>query len=332
MTAKVVYFNIDGDLDYERELLAEWGVADQIELIEVKAPDNAEDTFVTALTEAEADGVVVEYYELGGAAMDRLPNLKVASVQAIGYSNIDADAAAARQIAVTNAPGFCSEDVALHTVGMLIDVVRKISFLDRSVRAGKWDPLLGPMPHRITGKKVGLVFFGSIPKLMVPMLKAIGLDVLAWAPTKTTEYLAEFGVTKVETLDELLTQSDFVSMHTPLNPQTKQLMGAAQFAMMKPTAVFINGARGAVVDEPALVAALRDGTIAAAAIDVIADEDNETSELFELENVVITPHAAFVSVESLNSAKEIALRQQVQYLVEGRLPENTVNAVTEVRR
>lgn len=330
MASKVVYFNIDGDLDYERELLAKWGVADQLELVEAKTQDNAPATFIEAV--GDADAVVVEYFELTGEVIAALPNLKVASVQAIGYSNIDAAAASTHNVAVTNSPGFCSEDVALHTVGMLIDVVRKISFLDRTVRAGKWNPLLGVMPQRITGKKIGLIFFGSIPKLMVPMLTAIGLEVLVWAPTKTAEYLAEYGVTKVETLEELLVESDFVSMHTPLMPQTRHLLSTAEFELMKPTAVVINTARGAVIDEVALVAALRTGQIAAAAIDVIEDEDNETSELFELENVVITPHAAFVSEQSLNSAKEIALTQLVQYLVKAERPTNLVNEIAEVRR
>jgi D-3-phosphoglycerate dehydrogenase / 2-oxoglutarate reductase len=330
MAGTVVYFNIDGDLDYEHKLLAEWGMADQIELVEVKAGDNAPETFIEAV--GDADGVVVEYFELTGDVIAQLPKLKVASVQAIGYSNIDVTAATAHNVAVTNSPGFCSEDVALHTVGMLIDVVRKISFLDRSVRAGMWNPLLGAMPQRITGKKIGLVFFGSIPQLMVPMLKAIGLDVLVWAPTKTAEYLAEFGVAKVETLAELLAESDFVSMHTPLMAETRHLLSTAEFDLMKPTAVLINAARGAVIDEAALVAALRSGQIAGAAIDVIEDEDNETSELFEFDNVVITPHAAFVSQQALESAKEIALTQLVQYLVKGERPTNLVNTAIEIVR
>jgi D-3-phosphoglycerate dehydrogenase / 2-oxoglutarate reductase len=330
MAGKVVYFNIDGNLDYEHALLEQWGVADQLELVEVKAPDNTPATFIEAV--ADADAVVVEYFELTGEVIAQLPRLKVASVQAIGYSNIDVAAATDHNVAVTNSPGFCSEDVALHTVGMLIDVVRKISFLDRSVRAGQWNPMLGAMPQRITGKKIGLVFFGSIPKLMVPMLTAIGLDVLVWAPTKTAEYLAEYGVTKVQTLGELLAESDFVSMHTPLMPETRHLLGAAEFALMKPTAVLINTARGAVIDEAALVAALRSGEIAAAAVDVIENEDEETSELFEFDNVVITPHAAFVSHQSLESAKEIALTQLVTYLVRGERPATLVNAAVEVRR
>jgi D-3-phosphoglycerate dehydrogenase / 2-oxoglutarate reductase len=330
MAPKVVYFNVDGGLDYENELLKEWGVAGQLELVEAQTPDNSPESFVQAV--ADADGVVVEYFELTGEVMAQLPKLKVASVQAIGYSNIDVAAATAADIAVTNSPGFCSEDVALHTVGMLIDVVRKISFLDRSVRAGQWNPLLGVMPQRITGKKIGLVFFGSIPKMMVPMLKAIGLEVLVWAPTKTAEYLADYGVTKVETLPELLAESDFVSMHTPLMPETRHLLSTAEFELMKPTAVLINTARGAVIDEAALVAALRSGQIAAAAIDVIEDEDNETSQLFELENVVVTPHAAFVSAQSFASAREIALSQQVQYLVKRERPANQVNDTVGVRR
>jgi len=325
MTPKAVYFNIDGDLGYEHALLEEWGVADRLELAEVKTADNAADTFVAAAQ--DADGAVVEYFEVTREVLERLPRLKVVSLQAIGVSNVDLAAASDHGVAVTNTPGFCSEDVALHTVGMLIDLVRKISFLDRSVRAGHWDPLLGPMPQRLSGRTIGLVYFGSIPRLMVPMLKAIGLRVVVFAPTKTAEYLAEYGVEKVDTLDELLRASDVVSLHTPLTPQTHHLIGARELELMKPTGYLINTARGAVVDEPALVAALRTGGIAGAAVDVIEDEDAEQSDLFGLENVVVTPHAAFVSEQSLADGRRIALSQLVQRLVDGRTPDNQVNTL-----
>lgn len=325
MTPKAVYFNIDGDLGYEHALLEEWGVADRLELVEVKTADNAADTFVAAAQ--DADGAVVEYFEVTREVLERLPRLKVVSLQAIGVSNVDLAAASDHGVAVTNTPGFCSEDVALHTVGMLIDLVRKISFLDRSVRAGHWDPLLGPMPQRLSGRTIGLVYFGSIPRLMVPMLKAIGLRVVVFAPTKTAEYLAEYGVEKVDTLDELLRASDVVSLHTPLTPQTHHLIGARELELMKPTGYLINTARGAVVDEPALVAALRTGGIAGAAVDVIEDEDAEQSDLFGLENVVVTPHAAFVSEQSLADGRRIALSQLVQRLVDGRTPDNQVNTL-----
>ncbi|MDR1852715.1 MAG: C-terminal binding protein [Propionibacteriaceae bacterium] len=320
--SKAVYFNVDDNLDYENQLLREWGVDGELELVEVKT-EGTDAAFVEAL--AGADGVVVEYFQITDAVLTQLPDLKIVALQAIGVSNVDLDAASKHGVDVTNSPGFCSEEVALHTVGLLIDQVRKLSFLDRSVRAGKWDPLLGSMPQRITGKRVGLVFFGSIPKLMVPMLKAMGLQVAAYAPTKSAEFLADYGVEKVETLDELLAASDFVSMHTPLKPETAKMIGAREFSLMKPTAFFLNTARGGVVDEDALVAALKDGQIAGAGIDVIADEDTEQSELFGLENVTITPHAAFVSEQSFAKAREIALSQLVQRLVESRIPDNKVN-------
>lgn len=323
MPAKVVYFNIDGGLDYENELLAEWGVADRIELIGATTEDSSEDTFVEAVH--DADGVVVEYFEVTRTVLERLPKLKIISLQAIGVSNVDIDAATDHGVGVTNTPGFCSEDVALHTVGMIIDLARKISFLDRSVRSGHWDPMLGGLPTRVAGKTVGLVFFGSIPKLMVPLLKAIGMRVIAYAPTKTVEYLEDFGVAKVETLEELLRESDVVSLHTPLLPETRHLISTEELDLMKPSAFLVNTARGAVVNEQALVAALTTGQIAGAGIDVIEDEVNEKSDLFNLENVVITPHAAFISKESLADGRRIALSQLVQRLVTGEAPSNLVN-------
>lgn len=324
----VVYFNIADTLDHERSLLRQWGVAEAIELVEVKAPDNEPATFVDAVR--GADGVVIEYFELARPTIEALPGLRICAVQAIGVSNIDVEAATDHGVCVTNAPGFCVEEVSLHAIGLIIDLVRKISFLDRRVRAGEWEPLTGPIPHRISGRTIGLVFFGAIPQAMVPILRAMGLRILAWAPTKTAEFLAGFGVEKAESLDELLERSDVVSLHTPLLPETHHLIGARELALMKPSAFLVNTARGKVVDEAALVSALRDGTIAGAGVDVIEDEDTERTELRGLENVVITPHAAFLSEESFLAAREIALRQLVERLVEGRRPTNLVNRSVEL--
>lgn len=317
--AKVLYYNVDDTLDYEKSLLEKWNVTD-LELVEVKGNQRA---FVECAQ--DMDGVVVEYQKITREMMEQLPRLKILSLQSIGYNNVDVPAATEKGICVTNAPGFCAEEVALHTVGLLIDLVRKISFYDRSVRSGKWNPLLGAKLRRITGKTIGLVFFGSIPKAMLPMLKALGLKVLVYAPTKTREYLAQYGVDQADTLDDLLKKSDFVSLHTPLLPETTHLISTAQLEMMKKSAFLINTARGSVVDEPALVLALRNGTIAGAGIDVIEDEVNEKSELFGLENVVITPHAAFISEDSFYAAREIALSQLVARLSRRECPSNLVN-------
>ncbi len=320
---KAVYFNIDDNLDYENSLLREWGVTD-LELVEIKDKEGKK-TFVGHLQAEEAEGLVVEYEQVTREVMEKLPRLKIVSLQSIGYNNVDAKAATELGICITNVPGFCAEEVAVHAVGMAIDLVRKITFYDRSVRAGKWDPLLGYKTYRMTGMTFGLVFFGEIPKKMVPILKAFGLKILVYAPTKTKEYLAGFGCEKAETLESLLKTSDFVSLHTPLTPETRHMISEPQLKLMKNSAYLINTARGSVVDEPVLVKALKEGWIKGAGIDVIEDEANEVSDLFGLENVVITPHAAFVSEDSFYDARRRALKQLVMLLSEKAAPEYLVN-------
>lgn len=320
--SKVVYFNIDDTLEYENSLLKDWGVSD-VDLVEIK--DTTSGKFTEYLQ--DADGLVVEYEQVTKEVMKHCPKLKIVAVQSIGTNNLDKPGASELGICLANAPGFCAEEVALHTVGMAIDLVRKITFYDKSVRAGSWTPLMGYKTYRMTGMTFGMVFFGDIPKKMVPILKALGLKILVYAPTKTTEYLAEFGCEKAETLEELLKASDFVSLHCPLIPDvTYHLIGEAQLKQMKPSAFLINTARGSVVDESALVKALKEGWIKGAGIDVIEDEVNETSELFSLnDNVVITPHAAFLSEDSFYAARRIALEQLVQRLSKKQLPTNLVN-------
>lgn len=316
---KVIYYNIDDNLDYENSLLREWGITD-LELVEIKEKNG---DFIEICS--DADGLVVEYEQLTREKLEKLPKLKIVSLQSIGYNNVDIAAATENGVCVTNIPGFCTEEVALHTIGLLIDLVRNITFYDKTVRSGHWDPLLAPKTYRITGKTIGLVFFGSIPKAMAPVLKALGLNILVYAPTKSAEYLAEFGCKKAETLDELLKESDFVSLHTPLLPETTHLISEPQLKMMKKSAFLINTARGSVVDEKALVEALESGEIAGAGIDVIEDETNEVSELFGLENTVITPHAAFISEDSFYDGRKKALKQLVMRLSEKNVPEFLVN-------
>jgi D-3-phosphoglycerate dehydrogenase len=311
--AKVLYFNIDDNLDYENSLLKEWRVSD-IELIELKDKEYKK-SFIDYVNDSEAEGLVVEYEQVTNEVMDQLPNLKIVSLQSIGYNNVDIPSATRHGICITNIPGFCAEEVSVHAIGFMIDLVRKITYFDKSVRSGVWNPLIGYKTYRLTGLTFGMVFFGEIPKAMVPVLKALGLKVQVYAPTKTKEYLAQFGCEKVETLEELLQTSDFVSLHCPLIPDvTYHLIGEKELKLMKESAFLINTARGSVVDESALVKALKEGWIKGAGIDVIEDEANEKSELFELENVVITPHAAFISEDSFYDGRRRALKQLVMKL------------------
>ena len=317
-------------LDYENSLLSEWGI-DDVELVEVKDKEYKK-SFGEYVRDTDAEGLVVEYDKVTREVMDMSPKLKIVSLQSIGYNNIDIGAATEHGICVTNIPGFCADEVALHTIGFAIDLARKITYFDRTVQQGKWDPLLGYKMNRLKDKIFGMVFFGEIPKRMVPVLKALGLNILVYAPTKSKEFLAEYGCEKAETLDELCERSDFVSMHCPLiEGVTYHMMGKEQFKKMKKTAFFINTARGSVVDEPALVEALKTGEIQAAAIDVIEDEMNEESELFGMENCILTPHSAFLSEGSFYEGRRRCLEHLVQRLSEKKQqrPTNLVNSDVE---
>lgn len=319
---KLVFYNTDWDLEYERKLLYEWGISD-IELVDVKEKDPL------AITDhlADADGVILIYEQIDGSVLAKCPRLKCVSVPSIGYNNLDLEAGTKYGVCMTNAPGYCEEEVAEHTIGLMFDLARKISFYDRSVRSGKWDPMLGYKTYQLKGKTLGLVFFGHIPKLIAPMAKGLGMKVLVYAPTKTQEEIQEYDCEKVNSLEELLKISDVISLHCPLiNGLTDHLIGEKELRLMKDTAFLINTSRGEVVDEKALVKALKDRWITAAAADVIEDETNAKSELFELEEyTVITPHTAFLSEDSYYKARKIALEQQVQRLIAGKCPTNLLN-------
>ena len=229
---------------------------------------------------------------------------------------------------MTNAPGYCAPEVAEHTIGLMLALDRKIPFFDRQVRKGHWNPTEGYPLYRIAGKTVGLVFFGEIPKRMVPVLKAFEMKILVYAPTKSGEYLSSFGCKKVE-LEELLHESDFVSLHCPLiKGVTEHLIGEAELKKMKPTSFLINTARGAIVDEKALVKALRQGWIRGAGIDVLEREQSAESDLTDMEErVVITPHAAYISEDALHEGRRIALEQLVSCIIMEERPKNAVNEI-----
>lgn len=319
---KLVYLNTAGDLEYEKDLLRQWGVSD-IYLVEVKESDSLR------ITEhlKDADGVVVIYDRIDEAVLKQCPRLRCVSVQSIGYDNLDIEAGSRYGVCMTNSPGYCEEEVAEHTVGLMLDLVRKISFYDRNVRQGKWDPLIGYKTYRLSGKNFGMVFFGHIPKLVAPVVRALGMNVLVYAPTKSAEEIHEFGCEKINTIDELCEKSDVLSLHCPLiDGVTYHILGEKELKKMKKTAFLINTARGEVVDEDALVRALKNKWIKGAGVDVIEDEAGAKSRLFELTDcTVITPHAGFLSEDSFYMARRIALEQQVQCLIAGKRPTNLIN-------
>jgi D-3-phosphoglycerate dehydrogenase len=247
----------------------------------------------------DADAVLVTYAKLTGDILRQLTRCRAIGRFGLGVDNIDLVAAAEKRITVTYVPDYCMQEVSDHAMALLLALARKITLSNKLVQAGRWEvPAVQPM-HRIQGRVLGLVGFGNIPRALAPKAKAFGLRVVSHDPYVAPDALAAAGVEGV-TLDQLLQMSDFVSIHAPLTPATRGLFGAELIGKMKPTAVLINTARGPLVDEQALVAALDTKKIAGAALDVLPTEPPpKDSPLIGRDNVILTPHTGFYSEEAL---------------------------------
>jgi D-3-phosphoglycerate dehydrogenase len=247
----------------------------------------------------DADAVIVCYAQITAAVIGALTRCKVIGRTGLGVDNIDVPAATARGITVTYVPDYCLREVSDHAMALLLALARKIPLSNSLVQSGRWEmPAVAPL-RRLEGQVLGLVGFGNIPRAVAPKAKAFGLTVVTHDPFVSKDVLASAGVEGVS-FDELLARSDFVSVHAPLMPATRGLMNAAAFAKMKKGALIVNTARGPLIDEAALIAALDSGHLGGAALDVVATEPlAKDSALLGRPNVILTPHTAFYSVEAL---------------------------------
>jgi D-3-phosphoglycerate dehydrogenase len=247
----------------------------------------------------DADAVLVTYAKLPAALLKELKRCKVIGRMGLGVDNIDVAAAAALGITVTYVPDYCRREVSDHAMALLLALARKVTFSNALVQAGRWEvPPIVPL-RRLDGQVLGLIGFGHIPRALAPKAKAFGLKVIAHDPHVLDDMLRSFDV-GAASLGELLCLSDFISLHAPLSPATRGLIDAAAFARMKRGAFLINTARGPLVDEAALVAALDRGQLGGAALDVVAAEPlARDSPLIGRDNVILTPHTAFYSIEAL---------------------------------
>ena len=247
----------------------------------------------------DADAILVTYAKLPGELLRQLTRCKAIGRFGLGVDNIDLPAAKALGIAVNYVPDYCLREVSDHAMALLLALARKVALANRLVQSGRWEvPPLVPL-RRLEGQILGLVGFGNIPRALAPKAQAFGLRVLAHDPYVAKDALRGAGVEAVS-FDDLLGRSDFISVHAPLLPATRGLMNAAAFAKMKKGAFVINTARGLLVDEAALVAALDSGHLGGAALDVVATEPlSKDSPLLNRDNVILTPHTAFYSVEAL---------------------------------
>jgi len=247
----------------------------------------------------DADGVLVTYAKLPGELLRQLQRCRVIGRFGLGVDNIDLPAASECGIAVNYVPDYCLREVSDHAMALLLALARKVTLANKLVQSGRWEvPPIVPL-RRLEGQVLGLVGFGNIPRTLAPKAKAFGFKVITYDPYVNTGTATALGVECVG-FDDLLARADFISVHAPLQPATRGLMNAKAFAKMKKGAYLINTARGPLVDEAALVAALDSGHLGGTALDVVTTEPlAKDSPLIGRDNVILTPHTAFYSVEAL---------------------------------
>lgn len=262
-----------------------------------------------------AAGVLVYSGRFDAVLLARLRQCRILARCGVGYDNIDVRAAAEHGIAVTYVPAYGAEDVAEHAIALLFACARRLGRCDRSVQAGRWPSYgeLGQM-SRLSGRTLGLLGFGRIAREVASRASGLRLRVIAHDPFVDPGESRGGGAELVPTR-RLFAESDFLSVHLPLTPDTRHLVGHEAFALMRPTAYLINTSRGAVVDQAALVAALDAGLIAGAGLDVLDREPPEAADpLLRHPDVIITPHSAAYTEEALGEVRRTALADVVRVL------------------
>jgi D-3-phosphoglycerate dehydrogenase len=276
----------------------------------------------------DCDALLVVSAKVPADLIEQFTRCRVIARLGAGTDRIDVAAATRRGIVVANVPDFCTNEQAEHTIALLLAWVRRIPYMLGAMQRGEWTARHHPGVHRLAGQTLGLVGFGASAQAVAARAAPFGLRLLAWArsPEKYREIAARLGVGLVP-IDRLLADSDFVSLHLPLTAETRGLIGPRELARLKPTAVLINTARGALVDEEALVAALRSGRLGGAALDVFDGIDvfalpgpPPDHPLLRLENVLCTPHCAGSSVESSRDSKVRGARNAALVLLGKRPP------------
>jgi D-3-phosphoglycerate dehydrogenase len=279
---------------------------------------------------ADCDALLNTYAgPITAEVMARMPRCKIIARYGIGVDTIDVDAATQAGIIVTNNPTYCIEEVAEHTLGLLLAAARKIAFYDRLVRRGRWEVPPGKPIFRLAGSTLGVVGFGNIGRQVAVRARGFGMRVLFADPFVKEQGAGELA-TKVE-LEELLRQSDYISIHPPLTPGTRKMINDDAFSKMKRTAVLINCARGPIVDTDALVRALEAGRIAGCALDTTDPEPlPDPHPLRGRENVLLNPHVAWYSEQAMVGLQSGA-PNEVRRVLTGQWPINVVNPAVRGR-
>ena len=299
MTHRVVLSDLKTiDVETGRDVFAraETGVGTEVELDVRDSPPRTPEAVVDALEGAH--GLIVDSSTpVTREVLERAESLRVVGRAGIGVDNVDVAAAAANDVVVLNVPDYAVEEVSTHALALLLACVRKTHVYDSQVKSGTWSWEDGRPLHRLQGKTVGLLAFGKIARRFAEKVSGFGFDVLACDPYVDEAEMADAGVEKVG-FEEVLGESDILSVHAPLTDETEKLLDAEAFSAMSGGTVMINTARGPVIDVDALADALSNGSVAAAGLDVFDPEPPDDSPLLDRDDVVMTPHTAWYSEES----------------------------------
>ncbi len=305
-------------LDQERELLARAGH-------ELRFDSNATTPDEVREAVAGAQGVLNCYARMPAEVIRDLERCVVIARYGIGLDTIDLDEATRKGIVVTNVPDYCIDEVSDHALALIMSLARGVALLDRRVRSGSWSPSDACPLHRLRGRTIGLVGFGRISRALAAKVAPLGFRVVTTDPFVPDDAVRDAGAEPM-TLEELLHDADVVSIHAPLTAESHHLIGKEQIAMMKPGAILVNTSRGPLIDVDALRAALAEGRLGGAGLDVLEVEPPPADDLLlHRDNVIVTPHAAFYSEESLQELQRKAVEQVIEALA-GRTPPYSVNA------
>ena len=274
---------------------------------------------------ADAFGAVVSTDPFDRDTLSGLPHLRVIARVGVGTDSIDVEAATESGVRVTITPGANEEVVADHTLALMLSVIRRVAEHDASVRAGRWDRV-GPLtPGQLHGRTVGIVGYGTIGRAVAARLDGFGVGILLHDPFIPASTPASTPAALVG-LDELLTRSDLVTLHVPLDPSTRGLIGARELALLPAGAILVNAARGGVLDEVALTEALSSGHLRGAGLDVFDEEPPVESPLLTFPQVVLSPHIAGLSHGSIAEMTRRAC-ESVAAVAHGAVPVNSVNPI-----
>lgn len=322
---KVVITDFDyGDNAIERAILEPVGA--KVVALQAKSEDDLRDHAETC------DAMMNQYARIGARTMAAMRQCKIIARYGVGVDIVDVEAATEKGILVTNVRDYCTEEVADHAIALWMTLARNLPAYDRATHDGIWRWQSGAPIYRLRGRTMGIVSFGKIGQAISYRAMAFGVRVIVCDPYLTAEKIAALGAEKVEK-DSLLRQSDIVMMQVPMTPETKHFLGQREFAIIKPEAIVINTGRGPTVDNKALFDALVSKRVAAAGLDDPEEEPAKRAQwnpgdnpLFSLPNVIVTPHSAYYSEESIRLAREIAASEVARVLT-GEKPLNPVNNV-----